>query len=58
MGKIYGQLRLEGKTMIRTQREMCIKTAAIAMGTNCLASTLSRKLRLNGWIRPKSRRSP
>ena len=58
MGKIYKQLSIEERTMIQTQLEMGIKPAAIALGLNRWASTLSRELRRNGWARPKARRGP
>ena len=58
MGKIYQQLSIEERTMIQTQLEMGIKPAAIALGLNRSASTLSRELRRNGWTRPKARRCP
>jgi len=58
MGKRYGQLGIEERTMIQTQLEMGIKPAAIALGLNRSASTLSRELRRNGWVRPKEGRGP
>jgi len=58
MGKIYQQLSIEERTMIQTQLEMGIRPAAIAMGLNRSASTLSRELRRNGWVRPPARRGP
>ncbi len=58
MGKRYGQLGIEERTMIQTQLEMGIKPAAIALGLNRSASTLSRELRRNGWVRPKEDRGP
>ena len=58
MGKIYQQLSIEERTMIQTQLEMGIKPAAIALGLNRSASTLSRELRRNGGARPKARRYP
>ncbi len=58
MGKIYAQLTLEERTMIHTQLEMGLNPAAIAVGLNRSASTLSRELRRNGWTRPKTRRGP
>ena len=58
MGKIYQQLSIEERTMIQTQLEMGIKPAAIATGLNRSASTLSRELRRNGWVRPKAHRGP
>ena len=58
MGNIYTQLSLEERTMIHTQLEMGLNPAAIAMGLNRSASTLSRELRRNGWTRPKTRRGP
>jgi IS30 family transposase len=58
MGKIYEQLSIEERTMIQTQLEMGIKPGAIAKGLNRSASTLSRELRRNGWVRPKTCRGP
>src|SRR3972149_11330637 len=58
MGKIYQQLSIEERTMIQTQLEMGIRPAAIAMGLNRSASTLSRELRRNGWTRPQACRGP
>ena len=58
MGKIYKQLSIKERTMIQTQLEMGIKPAAIAVGLNRAASTLSRELRRNGWSRPKADRGP
>ena len=55
MGNIYAQLSLEERTMIHTPLEMGLKPAAIANGLNRPASTLSRELTRNGWIRPKTR---
>ncbi len=51
MGKSYSQLSIEERMMIQTQLEMGIKPAAIALGLNRSASTLSRELRRNGWVR-------
>jgi len=58
MGKLYKQLSIEERTMIQMQLEMGVKPAAIARGLDRPASTLSRELSRNGWIRPKARRSP
>jgi len=58
MGNIYTQLSLEERTMIHTQLEMGLTPAAIALGLNRSASTLSRELRRNGWTRPTTRRGP
>lgn len=58
MGKIYQQLSIEERTMIQTQLGMGIKPAAIAVGLNRSASTLSRELRRNGWVRPPVCRGP
>jgi len=58
MGKRYGQLGIEERTMIQTQLGMRIKPAAIALGLNRSASTLSRELSRNGWVRPKGGRGP
>lgn len=54
MGTIYSQLSVEERTMIQTQLEMGVKPAAIALGLNRSASTLSRELRRNGWVRAKA----
>ena len=58
MGKIYQQLSIEERTMIQTQLAMGIKPAAIAVGLNRSASTLSRELHRNGWARPQACRGP
>src|SRR3989338_10866128 len=58
MGKTYQQLSIEERTMIQTQLEMGIKPAAIAVGLNRSASTLSRELRRNGWTRRKAHPDP
>jgi IS30 family transposase len=58
MGKDYKQLSIEERTMIQTQLEMGIKPAAIALGLNRSASTLSRELHRNGWTHPRARRGP
>ena len=58
MRKIYKQLSIEERTMIQTQLEMEITPAAIAFGLNRSASTISRELLRNGWVRPKALRSP
>lgn len=50
MGKHYVQLSIEERTMIQTQLEMGIKPAAIALGLNRSASTLSRALSRYGCI--------
>lgn len=58
MGKIYKQLSIEERTMIQTQLEMGIKPSAIASGLNRSASTISRELCRNNWVRPKAQRGP
>jgi len=58
MGKHYGQLSIEGRTMMQTQLAIGIKPAAIALGLNRSASTLSHELRRNGWVGPRARRGP
>jgi IS30 family transposase len=58
MGKIYSQLSIEERTMIQTQLEMGNKPAAIALVLNRSASTISRELRRNSWVRPKTRLRP
>ena len=55
MGKNYTQLSIEERSMIQTQLEMGIKPGAIAKELGRSASTLSRELNRNGWIRPKDR---
>lgn len=56
MGRNYKQLSIEERTLIQTQLEMGIKPGAIAAELGRSASTLSRELSRNGWIRAKSRR--
>ena len=58
MGNIYTQLSFQERTMIHTQLERGLTPAAIALGLNRSASTLSRELRRNGWTRPTTRRGP
>jgi len=55
MGKFYGQLSIEERTMIQTQLGQGMKPAAIAAGLNRSASTLSRELRRNRWVAEKAR---
>ena len=58
MGNIYTQLSFQERTMIHTQLERGLTPAAIALGLNRSASTLSRELRRNGWTHPTTRRGP
>lgn len=58
MGKIYKQLSIEDRTMIQTQLQLGIKPAAIALVLNRSASTISRELKRNSWVRPKVRLGP
>ena len=58
MGKNYSQLSIEERTMIQTQLELGVKPAVIALGLNRSASTLSRELRRNGWVRVKAGHGP
>lgn len=58
MGKNHSQLSIEERTMIQTQLEMGVKPAAIALGLNRSASTLSRELCRNGWVRAKGGHGP
>lgn len=58
MGKHYSQLSIEERTIIQTQLEMGVKPADIARGLNRSASTLSRELRRNGWMRQPVPRGP
>jgi len=51
-GKRYVSGYMKSETMIQTQLEMGIKPAAIGLGLNRSASTLSRELSRNGWVRP------
>lgn len=55
MGKNYKQLSIEERTMIQTQLEMGVRPATIAKELGRPASTLSRELSRNGWVRPKDR---
>ena len=57
MGKSYNQLSIEERTLIQTQLSMGMKPAEIAEGLKRSASTLSRELRRNDWVRPKTQRS-
>ena len=56
MEKHYKQLSIEERTLIQTQLEMGIKPSVIARELGRSASTLSRELNRNGWVRPKIRR--
>jgi IS30 family transposase len=58
MGKIYEQLSIEERTKIQMQLEDGVTPAAIALGLNRSPSTISRELRRNNWLRPKTRRGP
>ena len=58
MGKIYRQLSIEERTIIQMQLQMGVKPAAIALGLNRSASTLSRELSRNGWVPAKACRGP
>ena len=58
MGRHYGQLGIEERTMIQMQLEMGVKPAEIALGLNRSASTISRELSRNGWVCPKTCRGP
>ena len=58
MGKIYQQLNLADRTMIQVQLEMGVKPSVIASVLNRSASTISRELRRNNWVRPKLPRGP
>ena len=57
MGKSYNQLRIEVRTLIQTQLSIRMKLAEIAEGLKRSASTLSRELRRNDWVPPKTQRS-
>ena len=58
MGKKYKQLNLEERTMIQTQLSMGFKPGRIARELGRSASTLSRELKRNDWVRPVFRRRP
>ena len=58
MEKNYKQLSLEERTMIQTQLSMGIKPGQIAQALGRSASTLSRELKRNGWVRPQQPRCP
>jgi transposase, IS30 family len=51
MEKKYKHLSLEERTLIQTQLSMGFKPAQIALGLGRSASTLSRELKRNGWVR-------
>ena len=57
MGKSYNQLSIEERTLVQTQLSIGMKPAEIAEGLKRSASTLSRELRRNDWVRPKTQRS-
>ncbi len=57
MGKSYNQLSIEERMLIQTQLSIGMKPAEIAGGVKRSASTLSRELRRNDWVRPKTQRS-
>ena len=57
MGKSYKQLSIEERTLIQTQFSIGMKPAEIAEGLKRSASTLSRELRRNDWVRAKTQRS-
>lgn len=58
MGTIYSQLSIEERTMIQGQLSMGMKRSQIAREMGRSASTLSRELTRNGWIRPPTPRGP
>jgi IS30 family transposase len=58
MGKIYTHLSIADRTMIQTQLNLGIKPAAIALVLNRSASTISRELSRNSWVRPKVHPGP
>jgi len=53
MEKRYKQLSLEERTMIQTQLSLGFKPGWIAQELGRSASTLSRELKRNGWVRPQ-----
>ncbi len=57
MGKSYDQLSIEEQTLIQTQLSIGMKPVEIAEGLKRSASTLSRELRRNDWVPPKTQRS-
>ena len=57
MGKSYNQLSIEERTLFQTQLSIGMKPAEIAEGLKRSASMLSRELRRNDWVRPKTQRS-
>ncbi len=56
MGRTYRHLSIVERSLIQTQLEMGIKPSAIARCLGRPASTVSRELRRNGWLRPPSKR--
>lgn len=58
MGRNYSQLSIEERVLIQTQLAMGIKPGAIALALNRSASTITRELHRNGWVRPQAVRGP
>ena len=57
MGKSNNQFSIEERPLIQTQLSMGMKPAELAEGLKRSASTLSRDLRRNEYVRPKTQRS-
>ena len=57
MGTIYDHLSIGERALIQAQLGMGIKPGAIARGMNRSASTITRELARNGWVRPQVPRS-
>jgi IS30 family transposase len=53
MGTIYDHLSIGERALIQTQLGMGIKPGTIARGMNRSASTITRELVRNGWVRPQ-----
>ena len=51
MGKLYEQLSLSERVYLQAQLELGFKAAAIAAALKRSASTISRELRRNGYLR-------
>lgn len=58
MEKKYKQLNLEERTMIQTQLSLGFKPSRIAQELGRSASTVSRELKRNGWVRVQQPRCP
>ena len=56
MQKSYTQSSIEDRALIQTQLICGIKPSEIALSLGRSASTISRELRRNGWMKAKKKR--